>query len=89
MYLHDGEGGWGFAFFDVVKDFDSHSLLSIKFVLPNGADIKRLKIVDWDILFIKKYLLNKWDDLDDRSTWSQNLTRWEEFELKILDKILR
>ena len=52
IFLHDGDGCWGFTFFEIVKDFRPYSLLSIEFRLPNGGNVKEFTIDNWDFLFL-------------------------------------
>ena len=89
IYLHDGDGCWGFTLFEVVKDFRPYSLLSIEFRLPNGANVKRFVVDNWDFLFLSTPLWKWIEDTDERKLWSSNLTKWEEFWLKNLSKLYR
>jgi hypothetical protein len=89
IYLHDGDGCWGFTLFEVVKDFRPYSLLSIEFRLPNGANVKRFVVDNWDFLFLSTPLWKWIEDTDERKLWGSNLTKWEEFWLKNLSKLYR
>ena len=88
LFLHDGDRCWGFTLFEVVHNFETKSLLAFEFRLPNGAEVKHFTIANWDILFIRGFLYNHWEKLDDRKMWSGPLSRWDELKLKILGKIL-
>lgn len=70
-------------------NFGNYSILSIHFRLPNKTDVKRFVIDRWDIFFIYTFLYKKWEQLDDKALWNKNsMTFLEEFQLKILDKII-
>lgn len=89
IYLHDGDGTWGFDILTILKDYHSYSLLSILFRLPNGADVKELVLDDLDFLFLRSFLYNIYDDLDDRKLWGSQLTPFEEFKLNLLGKLFK
>jgi hypothetical protein len=88
IYLHDGDGCWGFTLLEVVKDFRPYSLLSIEFRLPNGAEFKRLTIDNWDFLFLSAPIWKWVDDTSERELWS-GLNIWDSFWLKILSKLYK
>ena len=89
IYLHDGDGCWGFSLLNVVKDFRTYSLLSIEFRLPNGAEVKRFTVDNWDILFLSTPLWDWISNLEERKLWGSTLTRWEKFWLNFLNKFYK
>ena len=88
LFLHDGDGCWGFTLFEIVHNFETRSLLAFEFRLPNGGNVKEFTIDNWDFLFIRSLMYKHWEELDDRKMWSGPLSRWDEMKLKILGKIL-
>ncbi len=88
IFLHDGDRCWGFTLLEVVHDFKTRSLLAFEFRLPNGAEVKSFSIDNWDFLFLRSFMYKHWEELDDRKMWSGPLSRWDEFKLKMLGKIL-
>ena len=88
IFLRDGDGCWGFTFFEVVHNFETRALFSFEFRLPNGGNVKQFSIDNWDILFTRRFLYNYWEKLDDRNMWQGNLSKSDMFKLKILRKIL-
>lgn len=88
IFLHDGDGCWGFTFLEIVHNFESRSLLSFEFRLPNGGSIKQFSIDNWDFLFIRRFLYNYWEKLDDLNMWQGGLSKWDKIKLNILNKIL-
>jgi hypothetical protein len=89
IYLHDGDGCWGFTLLEVVKDFRPYSLLSIEFRLPNGAEVKRFTIDNWDFLFLSTPIWKWVSDTDEREMWTGSLNRWDSFWLKTLSKLYK
>lgn len=88
LFLHDGDGCWGFTLLEIVHNFETRSLLAFEFRLPNGGNVKKFSIDNWDFLFLRGYMYKQWEKLDDRKMWSGPLSRWDEMKLKILGKIL-
>lgn len=89
LYLHDGDESWGFNFFTFCVNFRFYSLLSFEFRLPNKTTVKRFVIDDWDFFFIKRPLWNRYDDLSERKLWGSQLTNWEKFQIRILERIFK
>jgi hypothetical protein len=52
LYLHDGDDCFGFTLLEFNRDWTPYALLAFEFKLPNGTTRKRLKITNWDLLFI-------------------------------------
>ncbi len=88
LFLHDGDGCWGFVLFEIVHNFETKSLLAFEFRLPNGGNVKEFTIDNWDFLFVRRYMYKQWAELDDRKMWSGPLSKWDEIKLKVLEKIL-
>jgi len=84
IFLHDGNGCWGFTLLEIVKDYNSYSLLAFEFRLPNGADIKKFKVDNFDILFIGGPLKDWEMKLDDRILWGHKPTILQRIGLKIV-----
>jgi hypothetical protein len=89
LYFHDGDESWGFNFFTFCANFKFYSLLSFEFRLPNKTTVKRFTVDDWDFLFLYNPLWNRCDDLSERKLWGSRLTRWEQFQLSVLDTIFK
>ena len=89
IYLHDGDDSLGFKLFTITNNYYPHSLLSFIFRLPNGAEVKNFTVDEFDLLFLKKPLWNIYDDLSETKLWAGNLTKSQEFKLKVLDKLFR
>lgn len=88
MYLHDGDGCWGFTLLEVVKDYRPYSLLSIEFRLPNGTNRKVLSITNWDFLFLSTPCWNWVSNIQERKMWTR-LNKWDSFWYGILNKLYR
>lgn len=39
IFIHDGDGCWGFTFLEVVHNFKTRALLAFEFRLPNGETL--------------------------------------------------
>jgi len=89
IFLHDGDGCWGFTFFEIVKDFRPYSLLSIEFRLPNGAERKIFQITNWDLLFIATPLFKWSDNLNESILWGHQPTMFQKIGLNITNKLFK
>lgn len=89
IYIHDGDSDWGFDLLTITKNYSPHSLLSFVFRLPNGADVKRFTIDEFDLFFLRVPLWKVYDKLSESKLWAGNLTKLQEFKLKVLDKLFR
>lgn len=89
IFLHDGNSVFGFSLFEIIYNYTSYSLLTLEFRLPNGADRKVAQLTHWDFLFLSKYCFTVWERLDDRKMWQGDLTKWDEFKLRILNKLIK
>ena len=89
IFLHDGDGCWGFTFFEIVKDFRPYSLLSIEFRLPNGADIKYFNVTNWDFLFLSTPLYDWSSGLEEDILWGHKPTVIEKIGLSITNKLYK
>jgi len=88
LYLNDNDT-WGFSIMTFTYRHRDYSLLSLHFRLPNKTHVKVLSLDWWDVLFLRNYLWNLYDDLSDGQIWSNNLTRLDEFKLKLLGKLFK
>lgn len=89
IYLHDGDGCWGFTLFEVVKDFIPHALLSLEFRLPNGGNVKRFTIDNWDFLFISTPFFRWASDLEESIMWGHKPSWTESLLLKVANKLYK
>ena len=83
LYLHDGNGVIGFSFFKILLNFNSYSMLSLEFRLPNGAERKELSIVDWDFMFLSLPVFRWYNDLEEDIMWGHKPKKFEKFLLGI------
>ena len=88
LYLNDNDT-WGFSIMTFTYHHRDYSLLSLQFRLPNKTNVKVLSLDWWDVLFLRNYLWRLYDDLSDGQMWSNNLTRLDEFKLKLLGKLFK
>ena len=90
LYLHDNQGTWGFDVLDINLNFRSYSLLRFEFRLPNGANVRRFTVDNWDILFMSRFLWKEYDNLSDHYLWSgSDPEGWDKIKLTILEKLFR
>jgi hypothetical protein len=87
IFIHDGDGCWGFTLFEVVKDFRAYSLLSFEFRLPNGADRKVFQVTNWDFLFLSMFIYNKLIKLNEDILWGKKPNLFEKILIKIGNKL--
>lgn len=83
IFLHDGDHCWGFSFCEVIKDHRPYSLLAIEFRLPNGGNVKRFTIDNWDFFFISTPLYDRVSNLGESILWGHKPTRFEKILIKI------
>jgi hypothetical protein len=89
VYLHDGDGCWGFSFCEVIKKYRPYSLLSIEFRLPNGAERTKVQITNWDFLYLSTPLYDWYLDLDESITWGHKPTRVQRIGINIVQKLFK
>ena len=89
LYLHDGDGCWGFSLFRVSHNFNTYCLFEFVFRLPNGADRKVFQVTDWDFLFLVGPLYNWYLDVDEDIMWGRKLNGLEKISYKVLSKIIK
>ena len=89
LYFHDEFSSWGFELFKVSKKFNQYSALAISVRLPNKTNVKRFTIDSWDVLFLKRFMWNWWESLDDKKLWGGKLTPFERISLKILNRLIK
>jgi hypothetical protein len=85
VYLHDGDGCWGFSFCEVIRDYRPYALLSIEFRLPNGAERTKIQWTNWDILYITTPLYDWILDVRENILWGYTPNRFEKLCLKIFN----
>ena len=89
IYLHDGDGCWGFTLFEVVKDFRPYALFSLEFRLPNGGNVKQFTIDNWDFLFISTPFFRWASDLEESIMWGHKPSWTESLLLKVANKLYK
>lgn len=87
IYLHDGDGCWGFSFCEVIKDFRPYSLLAIEFRLPNGAERTKIQFTNWDILYLSTPMYDWMTELSESIMWGYKPKNVEKIGL-IITKII-
>jgi len=87
LLLNEGGSTWGFKACVFTINYREYALLSLQFRLPNKTSVNRLVIDHWDVLFLRNWLWNIYEDLDERDLWSSNLTTLELLKLRILNKL--
>lgn len=88
IYLHDQQGTWGFNLLSFNHNLREYSLLRYEFRLPNGTDVRRFSVDNWDFLFLNRFLWKEYDRLSDHYMWSKfNPKGWDKFKLNILEKL--
>lgn len=89
VYLHDGDGCWGFSFFEVIKDYRPYSLLAIEFRLPNGAERTETQLTNWDILCLSTPLYDWMGDLEESMLWGYKPTRTQRILLNVANRLFK
>lgn len=89
VYLHDGDGCWGFSFCEVIKDYRPYSLLAIEFRLPNGAERTKIQWTNWDILFLSTPLYDWMGDLEESMLWGYEPTRFQRMSLNLANRLFK
>lgn len=89
IYLHDGNGSWGIDILTIVSNYYASSLFSIMFRLPNGAEIRNFTLDELDFFFLRSPIHKEYERLSENKLWGVGLSRWDDFKLRILDKIIR
>jgi hypothetical protein len=84
IYLHDSERCWGFNLIQIRNNYVCSCLLAFEFRFPNGADIKRFTIDNFDILFLGAPSRAWMDNLDDARTYGHKSTRAQNILYKFL-----
>ena len=78
-----------FSIFRIQYNLRSYSLFEIALRFPNKTTVKYFHINSWDILFLRNYLHKLYLSLLDKALWnSREMSTWDDFKLKILNKIL-
>ena len=84
LFLHDGDGCWGFNLLEVRNNYIVSCLLAFECRFPNGANIKRFTIDNFDILFLGTPSRNWMDNLTEAELWGYKRTTREAILYKIL-----
>lgn len=88
LYLHDQTSTWGLNFLTFRNGVTVYSLFAFEFRLPNKTHVKSFTIDHWDILFIRNYLWNQYDELCDIDLWApRSLSSWDLIKLKFLKRL--
>jgi hypothetical protein len=88
VYLNDHDT-WGFSIMTFTYRHRDYSLLSFHFRLPNKTSVKVLSLDRWDVLFLRNYLWNIYDELSDAEMWSANLSTSDKLKLELLSRLFR
>lgn len=81
---------FGFRCFTIHRNFYRHSLLSIFISLPNRTTRQRIRIDEWDVLWMHRRMWKRYDRLTDSIMWGQRKpSRTESIELWILDRLFK
>ena len=87
LLLHTNYQEWGIDLFRVNYGFKSYSLFKFTFILPNGADRRRVTF-ELDLFFLRQLLFDHYVYLSDRELWSlRGMSEWENIQYKILKKL--
>lgn len=89
ILLHDNQRSWGISILNINYNFRSYSLFSVSFRLPNGADVKKLSIDEFDLLFLHNYLWKTYDNLSDSKLWGGSLSKIDDLKLLILTRLFK
>ena len=86
LFFHDHTGRWGFKLFTIDG---LYSLLAFEFSLPNITGRSSFYVIDWDVLFLHRYLWKEYDNLSDSDIWGIKYTGWNKFKLWFLGKVFK
>lgn len=89
IYLHDGDGCWGFTLLEFNRDYRPYALLAFEVRFPNGAERMVTQVTNWDFLFLSTPIWKWVSDTDERKLWRSELTKWENFWLNTLSKLYK
>ena len=87
LLLNEGGSTWGFKCLVFTINYREYALLSLEFRFPNKTSVQRFTIDHWDVLFLRNWLWNIYEDLDERDLWSSNLSNIELLKLRILNRL--
>lgn len=87
VYLHDGDGCWGFSFCEIINNYRPYSLLSIEFRLPNGAERTEVQVTNWDILYITTPLYDLAQSMIENMVWGYKPNRFERIYVNICKRV--
>jgi len=84
IYLHDGDGCWGFNLLQIRKNYIVSCLLAFECRLPNGTNVKRFTVDNFDILFLGKPSRTWMENMNESELWGYKKTKSETILYKIL-----
>jgi len=87
IYLHHGDGCWGFSLCEVIKDHRPYSLLAIEFRFPNGAERTQVQWTNWDLLYLSTPLYDWYGNIIDDMTWGYKPSFIETIGINIASKL--
>ena len=87
IFIHDGDGCWGFTLLEVVKDYNSYALLAFEFRLPNGAERTKIQITNWDFFYSSTPLYDWANDTKENMLWGYKPTVIQKIGIKIVEYI--
>lgn len=87
LLLNEGGSTWGFKACIFTINYREYALISFECRMPNKTTVGQFTVDHWDILFLRNWLWNIYEDLDERDLWSSNLSRLELLKLRILNKL--
>ena len=83
IYLHDGDGCWGFNLLQIRKDYICYCLLALEFNFPDN----KFKLVNLDFLFLGAPLRSWAANLEESMLWDYEPTRLEKICYKLITSI--
>jgi len=77
---------WGFDLIHLKYRNNNYSFLSMHCYLPNVSGTNKIKLHQFDFLFLRNYLYNIYDNLNDVKFWigSKELKGIQKFKYKVL-----
>jgi len=87
VYLHDDTECWGFSLCEFNTDYETYSLLSIMFRLPNGAERTMVHFLNWDIFYLSTPLHTWVCNIEEGMTWGYKPNTFEKIAFKIIKNL--
>jgi hypothetical protein len=85
--LHDTHGCWGIEIGTAAINHRSYSLLSFEFRLPNGADRKVFQVTHWDLFYLRNFMYEWYDNMDDSILWGHEPSIIDNIKYKLCKKL--